>query len=262
MVTRQKIADDLRALGLQQAEKIVVHSSLRSLGRVEGEAEAVVGAFLDVIGPEGLLMLPTFTYRTPRFIPASTPCATGRIPEVARSWCGAIRSLHPTYSVAAIGKEAADICSGHERVGSVSLGSPLDKLAGRGGSVVLLGVGHTSNTTIHLGEAHAKSPYLDIPFWPDLFPSATVVTPDGEIEVPLREHSGCSKAFGVVEGILRQRGQIRDGMVGGALAQRVSCRAVIDATVFILKSNPAGVLCTDPRCYRCSQAHLRIRKLQ
>ena len=84
------------------------------------------------------------------------------------------------------------------------------------------------------------------------------MTPAGEIDVPLREHPGCSKAFGVVEQSLRERGRIRDGMLCGALAQKVSSRDVIEATLSILAKNPAGVLCTDPRCHRCTKALQRL----
>ena len=112
--------------------------------------------------------------------------------------------------------------------------------------MLLLGVGHTSNTTAHVGEFHADAPYLDIPFdpaWPthgyDRFP-------------------GCSRAFGMLERPLRERGAIRDGKVGRALAQLVPGRAVIEETVELLRDDPAALLCTDPGCYRCSRARERL----
>ena len=112
--------------------------------------------------------------------------------------------------------------------------------------MLLLGVGHTANTTVHVGEFHADALYLDIPFdpsWPthgaDRFP-------------------GCSRAFGVLEQPLRERGSIRDGKVGDALAQLVSGSAVIAATVELLRADPAALLCTDPDCYRCSRARARL----
>ena len=258
MPTRQELANDLRQLGVEQGHAVVVHSSLRSLGEVEGGAATVVGALLDVLGPSGLLVFPTFTYRTQVFNPATEPCLTGRIPETGRSWPGAVRSWHPTHSVAAIGEGATMLCAYHHLVGGFDLDSPLDRLAARGGYVLLLGVGHNTNSTVHVGEAHAKVPYLDVPFGPNAFTTAKVITPHDEIEVPIKHPPGCSKAFGAVEKVLRGHGWVRDGTVGKALVQRVPSQAVIEATVEILQADPAGLLCTDPQCYRCTQSRLRL----
>ena len=192
MLTQQSIADDLRRLGVQESDALVVHSSLRSLGKVEGGAGAVIAALLDAVGPDGLLVVPTFTYFTQVFDPTIDPCLTGLIPETARAWPGAVRSWHPTHSTAAIGNEATTLCEAHHLVGGNGLGSPLDKLAARNGKILLLGVGHNANSTIHVGEAHAGVAYLDIPFRADSFSTATVITPGGPIEVTLKYTSGCS----------------------------------------------------------------------
>ena len=59
--TRESIATDLGRLGIARGDVVFLHSSLRSLGWVAGGAEAVIDAFLDVLGPEGLLAVPTLT---------------------------------------------------------------------------------------------------------------------------------------------------------------------------------------------------------
>jgi len=69
---------------------------------------------------------------------------------------------------------------------------------------------------------------------------------------------GCSRAFGTLERPLRERGSIRDGKVGRALAQLVPGSAVIETTVALLADDPAALLCTDPGCYRCSRARARV----
>ena len=229
-------------IGLRPGDRVVVHSSLRAVGL---DADELIDRLLKAVGPSGLVAMPTFTYDNETFAP-DLPGRTGMLAEVFRRRPGALRSLHPTYSLAAIGAGAAELLEGHERVGATAVDSPLDRLATAGGYVLLLGVGHTSNTTVHVGEFHADAPYLDIPFdpaWPthgyDRFP-------------------GCSRVFGVLERPLRERGAIRDGMVGGALAQLVSGRAVIEATVELLRADPSALLCTDPDCFRCSRARVRL----
>jgi aminoglycoside 3-N-acetyltransferase len=227
-------------MGLRTCDRVVVHSSLRAVGM---DAEELIDVLLEAVGPRGLVLMPTFTYDNETFTP-DTPARTGALAEAFRRRPGAVRSSHPTYSVAALGDGAAELLADHETTGATEIGSPLDRLAAAGGLVLLLGVGHTANTTVHVGEFHAEAPYLDIPFdpsWPahgaDRFP-------------------GCSRAFGVVEGPLR--GEIRDGKVGGALSQLVAGRAVIEATIDLLRADPAALLCTDPDCYRCSRAQARL----
>lgn len=229
-------------IGLVPGDRVVVHSSLRAVGL---DADELIDELLAAVGPRGLVVMPTFTYDNETFAP-DTPSRAGALTEVFRRRPDAVRSAHPTYSVAAIGDGAHELLDGHERLGATGLGSPLDRLAAAGGHVLLLGVGHTSNTTAHVGEFHADAPYLDIPFdpaWPthddDRFP-------------------GCSRAFGALERPLRERGAIRDGKVGRALAQLVPGEAVIEATVALLRSDPTALLCTDSACYRCSRARARL----
>lgn len=227
---------------LRPGDRVVVHSSLRAVGM---DADALIDVLLDAVGPSGLVAMPTFTYDNPDVAP-DLPSRTGALTEAFRRRPAAVRSAHPTYSVAAIGSGADELLAGHERVGATAVDSPLDRLAAGGGHVLLLGVGHTANTTAHVGEFHAEAPYLDIPFdpeWPthgyDRFP-------------------GCSRAFGALERPLRERDAVRDGKVGGALAQLVPGAAVIETTVALLRADPAALLCTDPECYRCSRARARL----
>ena len=85
-----------------------MHSSLRSVGTVERGAEGLVDALLAARrAGAGTLMVPTFTYGSARFDPGATPGRTGAVAEALRRRAGAIRSLHPFYSVAALGPLAA-----------------------------------------------------------------------------------------------------------------------------------------------------------
>ncbi len=61
-VTRDRIADDLRRLGVRPGGVLMPHSSLRSLGTVDGGAAAVVDAMLDALGEQGTLAGPSFTF--------------------------------------------------------------------------------------------------------------------------------------------------------------------------------------------------------
>jgi aminoglycoside 3-N-acetyltransferase len=252
------VAADLARLGIQAGSRFVVHSSLRAVGPLPGGPAALVQELVDAVGPEGLVVAPTFTYDTERFDPASTPGRTGALGEALRQRPDAVRSLHPFYSVAAVGANARELCAGHALVEATGLDSPLDRLA-RDGDVLLLGVGHVANTTGHVGEFHADAPYLDIPFDPD-WPVAAEVDrgADGVLRVSYDRFPGCSRAFGVLEASLRARDAIRDGLVGRAIVQLMPGAAVVEETAKLVRADPTALLCTDASCFRCSRARSRL----
>lgn len=254
-----RLVDELRALGLAAGDRVVVHSSLRAVGQLAGGPETVAKALLSVVGPDGLVVAPTFTYDNRTFDPLLTPGRTGALAEALRVWPGAVRSLHPFYSVAAVGSGAAELCDGHQLVAATAPGSPLDRVAAADGKVLLIGTGHTANTTIHVGEFHAEVGYLDIPFDPNWPTSATLELGEGRVvDVSYDRFPGCSRAFGAVERSLRERGAVRDGRIGRALAQLVSGRAIVEETLVLLRADEAALLCTDPGCFRCSRARARL----
>ena len=181
MFTRTDMCTKLRSLGLGRGDRLLVHSSFRSLGPVDGGPDALLDALLETVGAEGTVAVPTFNYEipTPWYDPLQTPSRTGVLPEVLRSRPGARRSLHPTHSIAAIGACAEAYTAGHLDGGACTVGSPVDRIAQAGGYVMLLGVSHTSNTTIHVGEAHAG--IRKFPAWDGPAPLARVRMPDGAI---------------------------------------------------------------------------------
>jgi aminoglycoside 3-N-acetyltransferase len=248
------LVEDLRALGLAAGDRVVVHSSLRAVGHVPGGAETVVDALLEVLGPEGLLVVPAFTYTTARFDPAIEPGRTGAIAEAARLRPGAVRSLHPTHSVAALGSGARELCANHEDVAGTDIDSPLDRLARAGGFVLLLGVGHIANTTVHVGEFRAGAPYLSTPYGPS-WPRVHEIVTGGEVRtVEYDRFPGCSRAFGVVERGLRERSIIRDGRVGRAESQLVPGEALIAESLALLARDAQALLCSDAQpSHRCAR---------
>jgi aminoglycoside 3-N-acetyltransferase len=232
-------------IGLRSGDAVVVHASLRAVGL---RADEVIDALLEAVGQTGLVVMPAFTYDNGTY-DRDLPVRTGALAEAFRRRPDAQRSSHPTYSVAAVGAGAAELLEGHDAAGATGVDSPLGRLAAAGGHVLLLGVGQTSNTTVHVGEFQADAPYLDIPFDPD-WPA------HGADRFP-----GCSRAFGAIERPLRERGAIRDGRVGGALAQLVTGADVIEATIELVRADPAALLCTDAGCYRCSRARARLAEI-
>lgn len=258
-LTREDIVRGLRDLGLASGDSLIVHSSMRHLGPVEGGADTVIDAILEVIGPGGNLMLPTFNYvhpvPSPYFDPQETPGRTGILPEVGRKRPKAVRSLHPTHSVAVIGPDAERLTAGHLRQRVFGVGSPVDLLARGGGKVLLLGVGQTSNSTIHVGEEHAGVPKGS---WFKELPVVRVRRPDGTfISHQLDTSCSCSAAFEGAEYALRKHGEIRDARVGGVCRLMLG-RDVIRRVVEMVRETPDILLCTCEHCPPCTGARRRV----
>ncbi|MFF0184358.1 aminoglycoside N(3)-acetyltransferase [Streptomyces sp. NPDC005244] len=186
LVTRDSLAADLRTLGVQAGGTLLVHSSLSSLGWVNGGPVTLVQGLLDVLGPDGTLVVPTqsgdlsdpalwsnppvpedwwATIRAtmPAYDPRVTPSrGVGVIPETVRTWPGALRSAHPETSFAALGPGAARIVEGHATDCRLGERSPLARLEACGARVLLLGAGYDTCTTFHLAEYRVPSPVVEV----------------------------------------------------------------------------------------------------
>ena len=155
MHTIASLTADLEALNIRRTDTLLIHSSMKSIGEVEGGADTVLDALMAYFKDDGLLVFPTLTYRvvngdSPRFDVRSTPVSTGILPELFRQRPGVVRSLHPTHSVAAFGKDAAAFAAGHEKADSPApVGSPWWKLLQRKGKILFIGTGIGCNTFLH-----------------------------------------------------------------------------------------------------------------
>ncbi len=160
----ERLFRDLTNIGICAGDVLVVHSSLKSMGFVEGGASCVIAALSDVLGEEGTLLFPTFTYATSYkdlyFSNKTTPSCVGLISETFRKTEGVYRTNHPTHSVALRGKLTAKLVEDEEADDTpMGIHSPYQRLAGVGGKILMLGCSLAHNSFMHAMEEVAGVEY-------------------------------------------------------------------------------------------------------
>lgn len=245
-VTRRGLVRDLRALGLRWGGLVLVHSSLSALGSVVGGAPTMIRALLEVMGPEGTVVLPTHSWdemeagcRT--FDVRRTRSCVGAITEAFRSWPGAVRSLHPTHSVAAIGPLADWLTAGHELCKTpCGPGTPYARILDHDGQILFLGADLNSNTAFHTIEAVVEVPYF-LYDDPDRF---TIIAGDeSRREIVLYRHrAGVARRFREHEDLLVEQGIVRRGLVCRAKTLLLDGLRFRDFATDALRADPTFLL--------------------
>lgn len=246
---RQELIEGLKFTGLGLGDCVLVHSSLSSLGYVEGGAAAVIEAIRTVLGDEGTLIVPTLTGKRedsadnpPVFDVAHTKSWTGIIAETVRQMEGTTRSYHPTHSAAAIGKNAIDILQGHEKSKTpCDEASPYYKNAKLGGKILLIGVDQESNTTIHTCEELSAVPY----HLQRETAQAVITGYNGEkitISNRLHEWNKQPTHFNRLEQAYGKRGIMTRTRIGNADIRLINATDMIAYTIDLLHKNPSFLL--------------------
>lgn len=163
----KKIAKQMGDLGVKKSGVLLVHSSLKSLGSVEGGIETIIKGMQLALDEQGTLLMPALTYgavdgiKNDEFSAKDTPSEVGALTEYFRTMPGVIRSVNPTHSVCGIGKYAREMLSAHH-LDTTPCGphSPYKLLSEIGGQILLIGCGLQSNTSMHGVEELVEPGYL------------------------------------------------------------------------------------------------------
>lgn len=163
MYTKEELKAQLKAMGIEPTDTVVIHTSMKAIGEVEGGPNGFLDAFCEYLS-EGLFLVPTHTWDVvtadnPYYDVRSTVPNIGLIPRVAATRPDGIRSLHPTHSVWAHGKRAAEFIAGEENACSpAGPGGCWDRMADWHAKILLIGVKNDKNTFIHSIDERAKLP--------------------------------------------------------------------------------------------------------
>ena len=259
LATIDSLQADFRALGIRSGMVLLVHSSLSAMGWVCGGPVAVIIALQEVLGTTGTLVMPTHSTdltepsqwknppvpeswwsviraTMPAYQPDLTPTRSmGVIAETFRKQKGVLRSAHPHHSFCAYGHQASHITGNHSLGFGLGEGSPLARIYDLGGFVLLLGVGHDRNTSMHLAEYRAIFPTKHI-----VREGAPISTAGSRrwtafenIDLDSSDFEGIGEDFPQSD-VGRE---VRRGKVGLAKCQLMPQRAIVDFAVDWLEEN-------------------------
>lgn len=245
--TRGSLANDLKALGLGPGMAVIAHTAMSKLGWVNGGAVAFIQAMMDALTPEGTLVMPahsgnlsepsywcnppvpdswlqTVRDTMPAYEQQITPTSgIGTVPELFRQFPGVLRSGHPQVSFTAWGRHTAFITGGHQLDYSLGESSPLARLYDLDGHVLLIGVGHDRNTSLHLAEYRANARPLQRQGAPVMIDGVRVWKQYDDLEIDNDCFAEIGEAFESAHPIVK-------GMVGSAECRLIRQRPLVDFT--------------------------------
>lgn len=253
------LVDDLRRLGVEAGDVLMVHSSMSALGFVVGGPQAVCEALLTAVGASGTIAMPsqssdwcepsgwsdppvpehwwpTIREQWPAYDPYTTPLrGMGAIASAFLQRRSTVRSAHPRLSVMASGRRAHTIVNHHALEEGFGEGSPLARLYDLDAKVLLLGATHEANTSLHLAECRAT--------WPGkrtIEQGSAVMTERGREWVTYVETEAQSGDFGAVGSAFAATGLERVGQVASATVRVMPQRALVDFAATWFEANRLG----------------------
>lgn len=252
MYTRETLTQQIRNMGIAPTDTVLIHTSMRAIGEVENGADGVIDAFREVL-TDGLFLVPTHTWanvgrKQPVYdVKTTVPCI-GALPRVAAFRADGVRSLHPTHSIWAAGKGAAEFVANEENAPTPGTpGFAWDRLAEVNAKILLLGVGLDKNTFIHAVEEVADVPDR---LNPEPF-EVTILDREGkEYRHPFAGHycsrsNDVSRQFVNFEKPLVELGAMTFGRLGDAVVRIVDAKKCRDVVLKILSKADCD-LCIEP----------------
>lgn len=252
MTLTERIAEELVALGIGGDGVLVVHTAFSSFGGGAGAPADLIAALRLAAGARGTIVMPSMSDDDDHaFDRRRTPCsAMGIVADTFWRMPGVSRSDSP-HSFAAIGPHAAEITAPHPVDVPHGPDSPIGRAHELDAEILLLGVGHEANTTVHLAENLAGVRYR--------LPKYATVMRDRQ---PVRQHyfevDHCCANFALLDPWLEARGHQQRGFVAGAPARLIGARDVVATALDHLREHETVFLHPPGACTECDEAWASI----
>lgn len=236
--TKEELIADLEHAGVNPAGTLLVHSSMKSIGAVEGGAETVLDALMEYM-QKGLLVIPCHTWSDvntehPVFDVLKSKSCIGILPELFRQRAGVSRSLHPTHSLCAAGRGGVDFLRGQERFDTpCAPDSCYGELLRKNAQILLIGVNFGRNTAIHCIEEMKEVPNR---LTESCEPLIVIDQNGNAIECPQHRHDGAeSDKYVKLEPVMAFRKQLKIVPFGLASCLLMNGRDLLDTTLEMLE---------------------------
>jgi aminoglycoside N3'-acetyltransferase len=248
----REIAAQLLALGVRPGAALLVHTSFSRVAPVEGGPAGLIEALLAALGPEGTLVMPSSSADDDvPFDAARTPCAhLGVTADTFWRLPGVLRSDSP-HAFSARGPRADAILAAHPPDVPHPLDSPVGRVYELDGQVLLLGVGHDTDTTVHLAENLAGVRYRR--------PKHVTVLRDGAaVRVEYGEVDHCCERFTLLDAWLDAEGLQTRGRVGHSTARLARSRDIVAVALQRLRADEVVFLHPPGVDSQCDEARASI----
>jgi len=251
--TLRQVTNQLQQLGVRVGGVLLVHTSFRAVGPMDEGPRGLLKALRLAVGAAGTIVMPTMTDGESLFSPEATPpVGMGITADLFWRSPGVLRSGHPTGSFAAQGPLARVVCAPQPLCPPHGLDSPPGRVLALGGQVLLLGVGHSESTILHVAEALADVPYrVSYPCKVEMNGCETI------IDIPEIDH--CCRCFARVDDWLRERSLQSEGVVGNAHARLISATEAMQEVLRRMQEDQLAFLCAPTMgCSECDRARASI----
>ena len=246
------LTDQILELGVLPGDVLLVHTSFSRVGSVEGGPRGLIEALRAALGPKGTLAMPSMSDDDDHpFDRRGTPClGMGVVADTFWRLPDVLRSDSP-HAFAAIGPEAARITADHPLDVPHGLNSPVGRIYEVDGKILMLGVGHDANTTIHLAETLAGVRYRRPKF-------AMVLEAGQPVRYSYSEIDHCCDNFKLVDRWLDAEAGQRRGRVGHGEARLAGSRHVVATVTARLRANETVFLHEPGVDIECDEARASI----
>lgn len=242
MLTKDELKEGYGKLGLCAGDVVLVHSSYKSFGEVDGGPQTVIDALLEVLGPDGTLIMPTFNFNFNKGEPwdvNKTPSHMGVLTEIARTNPAAKRVFHPFYSFAILGKLKDELTRVRykDSYGKESIFMRLRELDAK---IMIIGLSYThSMTFFHHVEQMNGVDYRFVKAFTGQVTDETGRTYEDTFTMLVRDiDKGVLTEVDPMGEVLEQRGIVKVGTIGQATVKLMKANDVFRVTSEEMKRDP------------------------